>query len=425
MTRVYGFIAVLALGVAASTGVLLRFGLYLGMPHWAQNYVAVRHAHSHLMYFGWVTLGLMALIWRFLPELTGRPLPTGVAWQMSASAGLALISFPAFWINGYGLTQIGTLALPLGAMAAGLNGLVWFVFIGLYVGATWQLSVRPLAVQLWDWALVLMVAASLGAMGVAGVAAMDLPNAFIQQFFLHLFLDLFAVGWFNLAILGVLWAWVARYTAEPTWLPSGSLAILAAPTFILGMSPALVTNFMFWVAVLANLGMAILLVWHLCALWQRRIALPPLVWFALAALAVYMAGALILVWPGVWRWSGNTELRIFFLHNFLLGWISSVLLGVLLAEWGSVRAKWTQIMSALWMGGTATLILALLGLGFTQFLPLPVVDWFRIAAWSSLLPASVAVWAITQLAPSGRQTTTIWVGPMMPDGRPHDPSAVG
>ena len=76
MLRRYGTVATGLLTIAAATGVLLRFGLFMGMPGWALNYAAVRHAHSHLMYFGWVTLGLMALIWHFLPHLTGRPAPT-------------------------------------------------------------------------------------------------------------------------------------------------------------------------------------------------------------------------------------------------------------------------------------------------------------------------------------------------------------
>ena len=89
-------IAAFALTVAAATGALLRFGLIWGMPTWTTSYTAIRHAHSHLMYFGWVTLALMALIWHFLPQQTGRPLPRGVGGQMTASALLGLLSFPAF-----------------------------------------------------------------------------------------------------------------------------------------------------------------------------------------------------------------------------------------------------------------------------------------------------------------------------------------
>src|SRR5690554_6140038 len=104
--RRFGFVAVASLALAAATGVLLRFGLVAGLPTWAQNYSAVRHAHSHLMYFGWVTVALMALIWHYLPGLTDRRPPRGAGAQMAASAILALLSYPAFWANGYGTTNV-------------------------------------------------------------------------------------------------------------------------------------------------------------------------------------------------------------------------------------------------------------------------------------------------------------------------------
>ena len=77
-TRRVLLISLGALVIAAWTGVLMRFGMVYGFPGWAQNFGAIRHAHSHLMYFGWVTLALMAMIWQRLPALTGRPLPRGV-----------------------------------------------------------------------------------------------------------------------------------------------------------------------------------------------------------------------------------------------------------------------------------------------------------------------------------------------------------
>lgn len=53
-----------ALGVfvlAGLTGAFMRFGLIYGFP-WGLQYANIRHAHSHTMYFGWVTPALMALI---------------------------------------------------------------------------------------------------------------------------------------------------------------------------------------------------------------------------------------------------------------------------------------------------------------------------------------------------------------------------
>jgi hypothetical protein len=383
--RFYAILSLLALSIAAATGSLLRFGLYMGMPSWAQNFTAVRHAHSHLMYFGWGTLAIFALVWQFLPRLTGRPLPTGVHLQMAATAVVALLSFPAFWLNGYGPTQIGPFSLPLGAMVSGWNGLAWFFFIFLYVRATWRLPVRPLAVQLWDWALVLLLLACVGVLGLMATIVVDHPSFFLQQAMLHLFLDLFAVGWFTLALLGLLWAWLGDRTPLPDWLPTGSLALCLAPTFFLGMAPAFVMEPVFWVAVLSNLAAAGLLAVHGWALWQRRATLPVLIRFALLALGGHLLIAVVLVWPGIWNWGAGTQLRIFFLHNLLLGWLSSLLLGLILAEWVSISTAARQILEWTWAGGVAGMLLALLGLGLAALLPqIPATIWLQVAAWSSL-----------------------------------------
>lgn len=392
MLKTFTSIALFALALAAGAGLLLRFGLVMGMPTWAQNYTAIRHAHSHLMYFGWVTLALMALIWHFLPAFTQRPLPRGVGLQMTLSALLAILSFPAFWLNGYGLTQIGSAALPLGSMAAGFNGLCWLFFVALYVRATWGMGERPLPVRLWDWAIALLLFAFCGALGLVAAVAMDLSSILLQQLSLHLFLDLFGVGWFNLALLGVLWAYLPQQVMQDRWLPTQSLALLLAPTFMLGVSPALVTADMFWIAAVANVGAALLLARHLFALWQQRQQLPLLVQFGLLILGAHLLTALVVTWPGVWRWSAGTQLRIFFLHNFLLGWVSSTLLGVIVTTSRARALLSDRVVAAVWIGAVASMLLALLGVGFLQFNPVPAATWLRLAAWSSIPLAVVALW---------------------------------
>ena len=398
MLRRYGTVATGLLATAAATGVLLRFGVYLGMPGWALNYVAVRHAHSHLMYFGWVTLGLMALIWHFLPHLTGRPRPRLAGTQMTISAVLAALSFLAFWSNGYGLTQIGDYRLPLGSMVAGLNGLGWFGFMALYVAATRGLGTRSLPVRLWDWGLGLMAAATMGALGLAGMVALNATNATLQQLFLHLFLDLFGVGWFTLGLLGALWAALLPEGGWPSGLPVGSLALALLPTFMLGMSPMTVTPAMLWTAATANLLAALLLARHLAAFWRRGGALPWLVRFAGLALAVHLVMSVVLVWPGVWRWSAGTQLRVFWLHNFLLGWVSSGLFGLLLwLRRPSSRDRgwpYRRVAVGVWSAGVGVLLAALAGLGLAQFMPVSPLLLLRVAAWSSLLPAAVALWSV-------------------------------
>lgn len=399
--RPFLLVALFALSVAAATGVILRFGLVQGMPSWASNYAAVRHAHSHLMYFGWGTLGIMALIWTHLPNLTGRALPRGVTAQMWLTAVLALLSFPAFWANGYGTTKILGRSLPLGSMAAALNGLPWFVFAWLYWRATRGMVVRPLPVALWDWALVLLLLASAGAMTLGLQVAMGLQSEALREASLHLFLDLFAVGWFTLAMLGLLWAWPGAERWPTGWVPVQSIAILVAATFVLGMSPSVVPQSTFWIAALANLAAAILLARHLWLLTREWSLLPLLVRFALVLFALHLATAVAVVVPGVWRWAAGTQLRIFFLHNLLLGWMSSALFGLILASVVSPRAG--RVIAVLWMTGVALMLAALLGLGFAGIVPVSAVTWLRMAAWSSLLPATAAVLALVSALVSPRR----------------------
>ncbi|MBE2238410.1 MAG: hypothetical protein IAE81_11500 [Caldilineaceae bacterium] len=395
--RRFLILAVAALVLAAWTGVLMRFGMVYGFPAWAQNFGAIRHAHSHLMYFGWVTLALMALIWADLPRHTGRALPRGVSLQMALTAGMAFLSFPAFWANGYGLTTIGAARLPLGSMVSTLNGLTWFYFVGLYVFTTRRLPLRSLAVQLWDWALALLLLASLGAVGLVGMVFTRAEHPFLQQLFLHQFLDLFAVGWFGLALLGLLWSHVDATGATPRgWLPTFSLALLVAPTFLLGVSPAVLPASLFWVAAVANAGAAVLLSVHGVQLWRHRREFPQLLWLASAGLASVIAVAVFLLWPGVWQQSAGGQLRIFYLHVFLLMWVSTALLGLLEARLLSTSAvvRW---INALWVGGVLVMVGGLLGLGLAPMLDWPQLLWLHVSAWGSLFVALSATLLLAAL----------------------------
>ncbi len=394
-----------SLALAATTGVLLRFGLVYGMPDWAQNFVAVRHAHSHLMYFGWVTLTLMVLIWQALPGYTVKPLSRMVYWQLSASALMALLSYPAFWQNGYGLTRVGSANLPLGAMVSTWNGLTWFWFVWLYVRATHGLQPRPLPVQLWDWAILLLLLASLGAVGLVGTVFGDVASPFLQQLFLHQFLDLFAAGWFNLAVLGALWAVLERQRALPRWLPTMSLALLLAPTFLLGVSPILLPPHLFWVAAVANAGAAALLFVHLVRYLRRPAAdlrrLPGLHLLAFGALLVLILTAYLLLIPGVWEGSAAGPLRIFYLHDLLLAWVSTLLLILIDGQFAPAAQRRLRLVAyALWEAGVAVMLAALLGLGFTRLLPVSARTLLEIAAWASVPVAAAALllWALAMWA---------------------------
>ncbi len=390
--RKYAFLAILILVLAGSTGSLLRFALVYGMPPGWGEIRNVVHAHSHTM-FGWTVLALMALIWHFLPDLTGRDLPRGVRWQMAATFLFSLLQLPAFWPNGYQSTQIGPAQLPLGAISAGFAGLTWFWFMGLYVWMVHGVNQRPLALRLWNWAVLLLFIASLGAMAEPGLLVAGVENPFVKHLFLHLFLDLFTTGWLLLAIFGALWAHLGPEKASEGWLPAASLALFILPTFLLGMPPDMLTPGLFWLAVLANLVVAALVTVHLVRFWRRREALPRLVRFGMLGLVVQVGAAVMMLSPQVWTW-GVGALRIYYLHDLLLLWASSAILGLLIARFGNSASPWQRWMVGLWMTGVGLMWLALLAGGFAPWLPVSGRTFLAIAAWSSVIIVLAAILAL-------------------------------
>lgn len=390
--RRYAFLAVLILVLAGSTGSLLRFALVYGMPSGWGEIRNVVHAHSHTM-FGWTILALMALMWFHIPRWTGRDLPRGVRWQMAATFLFSLLQLPAFWPHGYESTQIGPARLPLGAMSAGFAGLTWFWFMALYWRAVRGIHPKPLALRLWNAAVILLFIASLGAMAEPGLMIMKVENPFIKFLFLHLFLDLFTSGWLLLAILGAIWALLDVPDQDLGWMPVGTLALAVLPTFLLGMPPDLLSPPLFWIAALANVVLALLVAWHLKALWSYRHRLPILVQFSLLGLLVQMGAAILMLAPPIWAWGVGT-LRIFYLHNMLLLWASSAILGLIIAHFGVHRPRLQTWTMALWIIGVGLMWLALLLGGFTAWLPLSGRTFLIIAAWASVIIITGATLAL-------------------------------
>ena len=382
-SRKYAFFALLILVLAGSTGSFLRFGLAYGMPPGWGEFHNIIHAHSHTM-FGWTVLALMTLIWRRLPAYTGKPLPKSVRWQMAATFVFSLSQLFAFWPNGYDVTRIGSAELPLGAISAGFAGLTWFWFMWLYWRAVRGMPQTPTPVRLWNWAVILLFISSLGALAEPGLMMMQIDSDFAKHLFLHLFLDLFTTGWLLLAIFGAIVAYLEERKGMEKLPPAWILAIFILPTFLLGMPPDLLAPALFWIASLANLAVAGLVALYLYRFFQRRKELPLLVRFGLLGLLVQIGAAVLMIAPGVWAW-GAGALRIFYLHDMLLLWSSSALLGLLMAEVGTKRNAWQVWTEWLWMVGVGVMWLALLLGGFVQWLPISGLTLLAVAAWASLI----------------------------------------
>lgn len=141
--------------VAGATGVLFRIGTITGLPD-GLLFANIRHGHSHLMYFGWATPAIMALIAHHvaLAPRMRRVIHTVLV--------LAVLAFPPFLLYGYRRASLGAVRLPLSVTLAGLNIFAWYAFAGLYVRR--RPALRPLqARRFWDAAVVFLIVSSMGA----------------------------------------------------------------------------------------------------------------------------------------------------------------------------------------------------------------------------------------------------------------------
>lgn len=370
--------------LAGATGSLLRFGLLYGLP-WGLNLVNVRHAHSHLMYFGWVTPAVMALMLAWLPEITGRPISGRFRWVALATVSAALLSYPLFLMYGYQAAEMGDSRVPLSVLAATLNVLAWYAFMLLYFRATRGVPrYRPL--RFWDAALVFQALASLGAWGVAIVSRLNIEDPFWSFAMTHLFLDLFSEGWFVLAVLGLV---CTAIPGEPgrslRW--GEQLVIMGMPVvFLLALPVNSVPAGLRLVASIGGLMVGVGLLACIWALWPAtnrgwtgwRLPLALLALKALLGLGIAI--------PAVAIWGQQNGLRIFYLHVLLLGFVTLGLLVAAREAWGAVAAPAQKWLIAAVLALLVTLV------PLTGFWPASWSGRWRLelAAWVSLAPVVAA-----------------------------------
>lgn len=368
--------------LAGLTGALFRFGMLYGLPEGLQL-GNVRHAHSHLMYFSWVTPALMALIVAWLPRQTGRPVGRGYGPTIVAALLFGLLAYPAFLLYGYTLAQVGAKRLPLSMMASALNALPWYAFMILYWRDT-RRTARTLPLLSWDAALAAIVLASLGGIGLMALVFLRVTNPFWSEAMVHLFLDLFADGWFIFGVLGL--AYAAHPQAErpfsrwATWL----IFIGLPATALLGVQSSLVPETLRPLASLGALLVGAGLLAHVVALWPAVIA----AWrIPLAFLGLKAAGELAASLPVIAVWAEGTGLRIPYLHWLLLGFVSIGLVMAAGQMWG-----WRFVRGWRWyVAGVLLLQVSLIPL--TGLWPAAWVGrWTLVfAAWATLAPIAGAV----------------------------------
>lgn len=378
--------------LAASTGSLLRFGMRLGYPAGLQM-ANIRHAHSHLMYFGWVTPALMALIVSSLPAAPSRRMKQLLAAILVA----AFAAYVPFLLYGYRPAALGGLSLPLSTMMAGLNVLLWYGFVIAYRQATRGLPRLPW-LRLWDAAIAFLVLASMGAWGLAAAELVGLDGPILTLAFSHLFLDLFADGWFVLALLGLAYFAMPQAARHRAARWGETLVIAGLPlTFLLSLPAGSLPAAVRWVVAVGGLLVGIGLLAHLWALapvaWRvRREWLIPLAFLALKA-----AGELTISFPAGATWASSMALRVSYLHWLLLGFVTLGLVAAAAQRWGN-----DALPARPWLV-TSVLVLQLTLIPLTRLWP---AGWGGVwtldaAAWATLGPVLAAI-AMLLLPKRGR-----------------------
>lgn len=398
----------LALGcfvLAAGTGAYYRFKLVYALPGVLEY---VRHAHSHLMFFSWVTPVLILLVGAYLAGRGLRPRLFGFAAALAAFSGLA--TYVPFLKSGYHLMVVGSKALPISMMVSGANGIAWYLFVAVYLVATWRVRRGPV-LRLLDGAVATIVVstvaiAALAYLGMSGQVARPMMLALVDWF-----LTCFADGWFGLAVLGLAarHAPSARLSRSPvgllTWSLVAAIAVRSAARFATdGLGWQWPAGFDAVASALAALAWLLLVrgAWPVDAkaglsgstLWLRQLAL------ALLALkgTVELAGAL----PPVRAELMAAPFHVLFLHAFLLGAVSfSLLYGARTTIGpGAFKGAGAFVVA---VGGMVGALVTL-----TPVWPSALSGpWVLYAtALTSLGPLLVALQALVRLGPWWRPTTT-------------------
>lgn len=392
--------------LAGATGSLLRFGMLHGYPAGLQM-ANVRHAHSHLMYFGWVTPALMALIATSLPKLTGSERPAGFRAVIGATFVAALLAYGPFLFFGYRPVTVGDAQLPLSMIGASLNMVVWYGFVYLYVRATRGVP-RHHPLRLWDAALGFLVLASLGAWGLAASTLLGLRDPLWSLALTHLFLDLFADGWFVLALLGLAYAAIPRAAAHPAAVWGENLLVIGLPlTFLLSLPNGALPSGVRALAGLAGVLVAGGLLANLWALWPAARRQGKGAWLVpLFFLGVKAVAELGISFPAGAQWASRMALRVSYLHWLLLGFVTLGLTAAALEAWGR-RATFGRRAFTL----TVLLLLASL-LPLTRLWP---AGWggrwaLEAASWATLGPVVVASVMLARSLRGGRKMQQLHSG---------------
>ncbi len=372
--------------LAAVTGLLYRWGL-IGGDSFGLRLSNIRHAHSHLMFFNWVTPVPMAFIARSL--LKSSPEAYKALFRpIYAVILIGFASYPFFLLYGYHPVQVGSANLPFSVMLSGLVMIAWYWFMVVYLRYR-KSTDDSLSSLFYDGALVMLFVSSLGAWGVAVIQFGNIDSNLLSGAMTHFFLTVFTEGWCVLAAIGIFYELTDKQTSLPfdkNWLIAP--IVLGVPLmFPFGLSTDLLTDQLLWIARAGSFLVSIGLIMNLFFMIRLNPSVMKWVWSLILILFGVKIGLQIgaAVLPSR-IWLGEHGLRVLYLHLLLLGFVSSLYY----AGIHTLHFRLPKIGLYLFLGSVLFLIVTLVfisGLWPIQWQPENVYLWVTVGA---LLP-SIAI----------------------------------
>lgn len=426
----------------AAVGIILR-AAYAGTTVLPFGFGNLINAHSHLAFFGWVSMGIMG----------------GIYYLLEGSPGAFLRERPGLRELHFWLTVVAVVG-AFGSFAAGgysgasiafstANQLLWYLFVFLtaralmhharYGAASGRKTGSGTRGQAWVQAgaslllaaEVYLVLATAGTWAVTYLAISGGNDPFRLDLAVSFFLHNFSQGWFVLGVMGLVYSLAGRSLSpgqgrvpEP-WQPRlqlylQTMAIL--PAFLVAAGPETVAMLPAPLRVIGSAATVLLLVPYGIFLVNltRLIGLPALrgaspatvIFWQAARFFLVIAGLALAIQavPSLGRLRNEHQLVIAYLHILLLGLVSSALAGAIYACFPGTPTRGWAVLGHWWLFvvGTGGMILVLLGVGLLGLVPPigPLFAWlgrgvgpFQLAFWFSLflLPAN-----LTFLANVGR-----------------------
>ncbi len=317
--QILWYIAITFFILAGLTGVLFRMGM-LGTDLFGLSLQNIRHAHSHLMFFGWAGLVPFLIATQTRKGNLRQP---SIRLQKIALWAIVIVSpitFVFFLLWGYQPVAIGEAQLPLSAICSSFVMIAWYVFAIGYWKSNPEISDAD---HSWfSVALMLLLISSIGAWGVGVLQLFDVENILFAKAMTHFFLGTFTEGWVVLIVMGLIAQSLKLQSSDFYLSPSTLRAMIAlgAPlTFAYGIPNTMLTPELLGSARLGGMvSSAALIIFTIGAfktVWRSNS-----IWFwPVALLSVKGLIQLITSLFPHELWLSDHNLRILYLHILLLG----------------------------------------------------------------------------------------------------------